>query len=180
MLAALPHRRLSRNAARGEAGSGTAIGVAIMFPVLMLLIMVLHGITSATRAEQSLQVAADRAARTASLCCQHVGPAQDAVEEGVALLAAPGRNTRLNCANDVAGDVSVEFIDVQGRVIPELDSHGAPNHVPAGGYVTVRVACQLSPSPAGVSSLFGSNFTRSAIGTAVVDPYRHRHLRIVP
>ena len=42
-------------------GSGTAIGVAILFPVLMLFIMAIDSMTSVSRSGEVVQTAADRA-----------------------------------------------------------------------------------------------------------------------
>ena len=156
---------------RDEAGSGTAIGVAIMFPALMLVIMVLHAITLATRTEQALQAVADRAAHTASLCCMNVAGARDTAMQTVGAHARGLPTGRLDCANDVANGTSVEFIDVAGAQVPD----GEP--VPAGGTVIVRVVCQLPARVGGGISPLRGDVERSAIGMATIDPYRHRHTR---
>jgi hypothetical protein len=166
-----------------EAGSGTAIGVAIMFPMLMLVIMVLHAITSATRTEQALQAVADRAAHAASLCCVNVEGARDTAEQTVGAHARGLPGSRLDCANNVADGtlVDVVFIDVAGA---EVTGRGQPSDppvpVPAGGTVVVRVECQLPARVGGSFSPLRGNVGRSAVGMATVDPYRHRYTRAQP
>lgn len=172
-------------AADRQAGSGTAIGVAVMFPMLMLVIVALHSITAATHAEQSLQAIADRAAHAASLCCDDVASARTAVEQGIEASAAGGESAGLGCINDTVGDASIEFWDVSGNAVAdhettELGHIDLPNPVPPGGTVTVRVVCQLPSSSVGVFSLPRGDVFRTAIGMATVDPYRHRHTGIAP
>lgn len=168
-------------AAGNESGSGTAIGVAIIFPLLLLVIVALQGIAFATRTEQALQVAADRAAHTASLCCLHVSDANRAAQLSITSQASPARLRRLECANDVAGDAIVHFRDVTSAEVPALDPvSGIPNIVPNGGLVSVYVSCRLPPERVGVSSLLGANATRSAIGFATLDPGRHRSMPVTP
>lgn len=167
---------------RDEAGSGTAIGVAIMFPALMLVIMVLHAITSATRTEQALQAVADRAAHAASLCCVNVAGARDTARQTVDAHARGLPTGRLDCANDVANGTSVEFIDVAGANAEMTDDDDPrprppPVPVPAGGTVIVRVVCQLPARVGGGFSPLRGDVERSAIGMATIDPYRHRHTR---
>ena len=146
-----------------------------MFPVLMLVIMALHAITSATRTEQALQAVADRAAHAASLCCVNVGPARGTARKTVAAHALAGPTRRLNCANEVGDDAEsgggtrVQFFDVAEA---EVTDNAEP--VPAGGTVIVRVVCQLPPSDAGGFSSGSADVERSAIGIATIDPYRHR------
>lgn len=170
---------------RNEAGSGTAIGVAIMFPALMLVIMVLHAITTATRTEQALQAVADRAAHAASLCCVNVAGARDTAMQTIEAHTRGLPTGRLDCANDAAanhtdgGGTTVTFIDVAGA---EVGEEGAPTTndrepVPAGGTVIVRVVCELPARVGGGFSPLRGNVERSAIGMATVDPYRHRHTR---
>lgn len=169
-----------RTSADDEAGSGTAIGVAIFFPVLMLVIMALQSITSATRTEQSLQAIADRAAHSASLCCLNVGAAQDTVEQNIVAASTGGPRARLDCVNDIAGNAAVLFTDVTGTRVPRLDAHGQANTVPAGGNVTVTLLCRLPPDRVGILSPWGAAATRSAVGVAAVDPGRHRSVPPTP
>ena len=149
-----------------------------MFPVLMLVIMALHAITSATRTEQALQAVADRAAHAASLCCVNVGPARLTARETVGAHAHGRPTGRLDCANDVGDDAEggggtrVQFFNVA-----EAEVTDDTEPVPAGGTVIVRVVCRLRPSAAGGFSPGGADVERSAIGIATIDPYRHRTQR---
>ncbi|WP_419915187.1 pilus assembly protein TadG-related protein [Candidatus Poriferisodalis sp.] len=162
---------------RNEAGSGTAIGVAIMFPALMLVIMVLHAITTATRTEQALQAVADRAAHAASLCCVNVAGARDTAEQTVEAHTRGLPIGRLDCANDAdPGRTDVSFFDVAGAEVRATVTDSDPP-VPAGGTVIVRVVCELPARVGGGLSPLRGNVERSAVGMATVDPYRHRHTR---
>ncbi len=122
---ARPKRRL-----RGQQGSGTAIGVAIIYPVLMAVIVALQAITDATRTEQSLQVAADRAAQTAALCCETIGHAAASAKESLAAaLSARGvacvdgtTGTRLS-RDSLQNEIDVVFYDVYGH--PRYDESGS-------------------------------------------------------
>ena len=64
---------LSSRRGRGEAGSGMVIGVAIIFPMLMFVIVALQMLSDSARIEQGIQSSANRAARTAALCCYYTG-----------------------------------------------------------------------------------------------------------
>ena len=84
-----PARRCSLGAAArrgsrrgGEGGSGTAVGAAMMFPALMLVIVLIQMLSDTTRAEQALQATANRAARVAALCCHRVDGAGGAAATG--------------------------------------------------------------------------------------------------
>ena len=158
----------------GEAGSGTAIGVAIIFPMLLLVIVVLHAITLATRSEQALQAIADRAAHTASLCCLRVDDAEATVREAVGAHARGLPTDRLECSNDVAADTLVEFRDVSFAVVPSPDAPDPDAVVPSGGRVAVRVTCELPRRQLAMPFLSPAAGSRTAIGIATVDPYRHR------
>lgn len=178
----------------GETGTGTAIGVAIIYPMLILVIVALHAIIEASRIEHTLQTAADRAARTASLCCAEVDDASDRA-----------RNTlrSLECANDAAADAEVSFYDAAGSaVVPvktlELragaDSHyvdedgnrvnepsleqisGTQPPMPPSGRVQVQVTCTLPTSLWGRMIAGPAGVQRNAIGLAIVDPFRSRAL----
>ena len=140
-----------------------------MFPMLMLVIMALHAITSATRTEQALQAVADRAAHAASLCCVNVDDAHDTARKTVGAHTGGRPGTSLDCANDVAEDATVTFADVRDRTVEP------PDPVPGGGYVTVFLRCQLPAGAGGVFPGVATGVTRSAVGVASVDPYRHRH-----
>ncbi|MXZ52388.1 MAG: hypothetical protein F4Z34_04285 [Acidimicrobiaceae bacterium] len=161
------HRRL------GEAGSGMVIGVAIMFPMLVVVIMVLQVVADSSRIEQALQATANRTARTASLCCHNTGDQNGA--EAVAkasLQAAQADNAynRVRCNNDLADDSDVVFQDVDGGIVtPDPDTA-----VPPGGTVHVFLTCAVPPQLLGgfVLPLFDTK--RTVVGTATIDPFRHR------
>ncbi len=103
--------------------------MAIIYPVLMAVIVALQAITDATRTEQSLQVAADRAAQTAALCCETIGHAAASAKESLAAaLSARG----VACVDDTTGlrltadeledEVDVVFYDRYGN--PRYDAQG--------------------------------------------------------
>lgn len=101
----------------GETGSGTAIGVAIIYPILMLVIMALAGLTQSSRAEQAVQAAANHAAVTASICCLYAGGplgAAPTVEANLAAVQDGWRHSNVHCRNDVAADSETTFIDLGG------------------------------------------------------------------
>ena len=174
-------RRLRRRPARAcQRGSGTAIGIAILFPMLLLVIMVIQAITFATRTEQALQAAADRAAHTAALCCLYVDDALAMAEQSLAVYARIGPGRRLDCANDVVGDAAIVFRDVASAEVPALDAGGGPNIVPSGGQAAVLVRCRLPVSRIGAFGFLGSNVDRNAIGIATLDPGRHRSTTVTP
>ncbi len=126
---ARPARRL-----RGQQGSGTAIGVAIIYPVLMAVIVALQAITDATRTEQSLQVAADRAAQTAALCCETIGHAAASAKESLAgalsargVACVDGAGMRLS-RDRLKDEIDVSFLDVYGNPRFDIDKiTGDPN-----------------------------------------------------
>ena len=161
-----------------ELGSGTAIGVAIIFPMLMLLIVCLQMLSEAARIEQSVQAAANRSARTASLCCYHTGGPGGAEEVARASLsAAETANTfnQVHCNNDYVGSSEVVFIDVNGNHVPnDPDAGGNYRAVPPGGTVHVFVTCRIPPQILGGYGIPGLDADRTAEGVATVDPYRFR------
>ena len=164
---------LTRGSGRGETGSGTAIGVAMMFPALMLVIVSLSMLTGSARIEQALQSAANRAARVASLCCHHTGGPNGAEEVVQAALTAAGSaaaTNRILCNNDLAGDSRVFFSDVNGvDVLVDADAV-----VPPGGTVLVHLTCKIPPEVLGGVGFPGLDVERTAIGVASVDPFRAR------
>lgn len=110
--------------ATGEAGSGTAIGVAIIFPMLMLVIVALAGLTRSSRTEQVLQAAADRAALAASVCCLHVGGpggAMQVVEANLATASRGWRHSDVACSNDIVAHSETAFFDVTGHELGPID-----------------------------------------------------------
>ncbi len=158
---------------RDQSGSGTAIGVAIIFPMLMLVIVSLQMLSDSARIEQGIQAAANRAARTASLCCHRTGGPDGAEQVAQASLrAAEGANVhnRILCNNDFVGSSEVVFIDVSGDRVPN-DGHTA---VPPGGTVAVFVTCRIPPRVLGGYGFAAFTAERTAMGVATVDPYRYR------
>ncbi len=161
---------LTRRARRDEAGSGTAIGVAILFPILMLVIVALQGLIEQSRIEQSIQAVAHRAARTASLCCHSTGDAADAARASLAAAERDIAHNRILCNNNLVGDARVVFLDVAGDEVPTA----ADGVVPPGGTVYVLVQCRLPPQWLGSYGLPGLDVEHQAWGIASVDPYRSR------
>ena len=161
-----------------ELGSGTAIGVAIIFPMLMLVIVSLQMLSESARIEQGIQAATNRAARTASLCCYHTGGPDGAEEVARASLrAAESANTynQILCNNDFVGSSEVIFIDVNGDHVPnDPDASGNYRAVPPGGTVHVFVTCRIPPQILGGFGIPGLVAERTAEGVATVDPYRYR------
>ena len=161
------HRRL------GEAGSGMVIGVAIMFPMLVVVIMVLQVVADSSRIEQALQATANRTARTASLCCHNTGGQNGAEAVAKASLeAAQADNAynRVRCNNDLAGDSAVVFQDVGGGIV----TPDPATAVPPGGTVHVFVTCAVPPQLLGGFVLPLFDAARTVVGTATIDPFRHR------
>ena len=158
---------------RSEIGSGTAIGVAMLFPVLMLLMIAISLLSESGSIDQALQNAANRAARTAALCCHYTGGTNGAEEVALAsLLAAEdaASSNRIFCNNDFIGDSRIVFLDVAGNdVLVDPDSP-----VPPGGTVYVYLTCRLPPEILGGFGFPGLDSRRRAEGVAVVDPYRAR------
>lgn len=173
---------------KDQRGSGTAIGVAIMFPMLMLVIVAIQALTESSRLEQAVQSSANRAARTASLCCYGTYDAGEAAAASLAAAADANASNRVHCNNDVVGDASVVFTGPGGADLPgaavefnnattgsRVDtSQGQDQPVPPGGTVYVFVRCVLPPQQLGAYGLPGLDVERRAVGTAAIDPYRHR------
>lgn len=153
-----------------QRGSGTAIGVAIMFPMLMLVIVAIQALTESSRLEQAVQSAANRAARTASLCCYHTDDAEMAAKASLAAAAGANAFNRVHCDNDIDDEASVVFAGPGG-----VDVAAAPDQpVPPGGTVYVFVRCVLPRQQLGAYGLPGVNAERRAVGAASIDPHRHR------
>ena len=158
------HRR------RGERGSGTAIGVAMMFPMLMLVIILIRIFSDSTRSEQALQAAANRAARAAALCCYQIDGNDGAVEvvrAGLKSVTNTAAGNRIFCTNDLAGDTNVVFIDVYGDAV-------TTGPVPPGGTVYVFLTCRVPPQVIGGFGIAALDAERLLVGTATVDPFRSR------
>lgn len=157
---------------RDEAGSGTAIGVAIMFVPLMGVIVALSMLSGSARVEQALQSTANRAARTASLCCHHTGEARDVVHAALAAAEQAAAGNRIVCNNDLVNDSRIRFINVEGNDVPIGTGDGRA--VPPGGYVRVVLTCRIPPEVLGGVGFPGLDVRRTAVGVASVDPYRSR------
>ncbi len=169
-------------------GSGTAIGVAVMFPMLMLVIVALQAITSATRTEQMLQAAVDRAAHSASMCCEL---AQDAIAMAESAISLAGRRL---CTNDVVDDSTISIVDAENNslesLLPTQDEIAAMRFaqwylyvtyggaqsqtVPVGGQVRVAMSCRLRPSQLGVTALPDAVVERRVVGVATIGPFHWR------
>ncbi len=155
---------------RDQTGSGTAIGVAIIFPALMGVIVLLSMLTGSARIEQSLQSTANRAARTAALCCHHTGAAEAVVHAALDAAERTATGNRIICSNDLVADSHVLFTDVEGNAV----SIEPESVVPPGGAVYVRVTCQVPPEALGGVAFPGLDVERRAVGVATVDPFRAR------
>ena len=176
-LRSRPARGLSGPAActspcwgRGEHGSGTAIGVAMMFPLLMLVIVLIQMLSDSTRSEQALQATANRAARTASLCCYRIDGADGAVatvRAGLENVTDAAAGNRIYCNNDMAGTARVVFIDVD-------DSEVTSGAVPPGGTAYVFLTCRIPPQVIGGFGLPFLDAERLLVGVATIDPFRSR------
>lgn len=97
----------------GEGGSGAAVGVAMMFPVLMLVIVLIQMPSDTTRAEQAPQATTNRAARVAALRCYQIDGAGGAATARAGLKRAtdaPADN-QTHCNNDLASDADVVSIE---------------------------------------------------------------------
>ncbi len=161
---------LSRRLGRDPTGSGTAIGVAILFPALMLVIVSLSMLTGSARIEQALQSTANRAARTASLCCHHTDGAQTVVHAALEAAESAAAANRILCNNDLVHDSTITFTNVIGNDVPIAEDAV----VPPGGTVRVYLTCRVPPEVLGGIGFPGLEVERRATGVASVDPYRAR------
>ena len=161
---------LSARCGRDDTGSGTAIGVAIMFVPLMGVIIALSMLGGSARVDQALQSVANRAARTASLCCHHTGDAEAVVHAALAAAERAAAGNRVVCNNNLVGDSRVRFTNVEGNDVPI----GAGEAVPPGGLVSVVLICRVPPEALGGVGLPGLQVVRRAVGVASIDPFRSR------
>lgn len=161
---------LSRRSDRDQAGSGTAIGVAIMFVPLMGVIVALSMLTGSARVEQVLQSTANRAARTASLCCHRTEGAEAVVHAALQAAERAAAGNRIVCTNDLVGESRISFTDVEGNDVPIE----AETVVPPGGTVSVLLTCRIPPEVLGGVGFPGLDVERRARGVASVDPFRAR------
>ena len=154
----------------GEGGSGTAIGVAMMFPMLMLVIILIQMLSDTTRSEQALQAVANRAARTAALCCYRVDGTDGAVavvRAGLESVTSAAAGNRIYCNNDLAGTARVVFIDVD-------DDEVTTGPVPPGGTAYVFLTCRIPPQIIGGFGIPALDAERLLVGAATIDPFRSR------
>lgn len=161
---------LTRIRCRTSSGSGTAIGVAMVFPMLMAVIVLLLIMSNSSRTEQALQSAANRAAQVASVCCPETPEAAAAAAASLEAATVHAGFNNVSCVNDLATTSVVAFTDVAGNDIPAEE--GVP--VPPGGVVTVRLLCLIPPESLGGVGMPGLEIRRGATGVAVIDPYRFR------
>ena len=165
-----PAARTDYHWGRGEHGSGTAIGVAMMFPMLMVVIILIQMLSDSTRSEQALQATANRAARTASLCCYRIDGADGAVatvRAGLESVTTTGARNRIFCNNDMAGTARVVFIDKAGAEVTS-------GPVPPGGTAYVFLTCRIPPQVIGGFGIPALDAERLLVGAATIDPFRSR------
>ena len=155
---------------RGEAGSGMTIGVAILFPMLVVTVMVLQVVADSARVEQALQATANRTAQTASLCCYHTDDAESVAQAGIAAAEQSNAYNRVRCNNNLVADSAVVFEGLNGDII-ESDPD---TPVPPAGLVHVYMTCTIPPLLLGGFVLGVFDAERTVVGTATIDPYRNR------
>lgn len=163
---------LSARCGRDETGSGTAIGVAIMFVPLMGVIVLLSMLTGSARVEQALQSTANRVARTASLCCHYTDHAATVVQTALDAAQGEAAGNRVVCNNILADDSRVVFINVEGDDV----SIGPEEAVPSGGRVEVEFTCEIPPEALGGVGFPGLQVERRVVGVASIDPFRSRSI----
>lgn len=142
----------------------------MMFPMLMLVIILIQMLSDSTRSEQALQAIANRAARTAALCCYRVDGTSGAVEvvrAGLASVTSAAAGNRVYCNNDMAGDARVVFSDVSGTEV-------TTGPVPPGGTVYVLLTCRVPPQVIGGFGIPSLDAERLLVGSATIDPFRSR------
>ena len=165
---------LSARCGRDETGSGTAIGVAIMFVPLMGVIVLLSMLTGSARVEQALQSTANRVARTASLCCHYTDHAATVVQTALDAAQGEAAVNRVVCDNVLARDSRsrVVFINVENHGVPI----GPEEAVPPGGRVEVEFTCEIPPEAFGGVGFPGLQVERRVVGVASIDPFRSRSI----
>lgn len=139
----------------------------------MLVIVALSLLSESGRIDQTLQNAANRAARYAALCCHHTGGpdgAEAVMRAGLAATEFGFSANRTFCNNDFVGDSRIAFVNVAGEGVP-IDGDEA---VPPGGTVYVFLTCRVPPENLGGFGFPGLDVRRRAEGVAVVDPFRAR------
>ena len=179
---------------RDEAGSGMTIAVAIVFPMLVMIVMVLQFVADSARIEQNLQATANRTAQTASLCCYRTGGAYKVARASIEAAAMASAYNRVRCNNNLVNDSTVVFEDVNGTIVKsfsdtdfrdnagnytQADADGGPtvpagDPVPPAGLVHVYLECSVPPQLLGNFALPIFDTKRTIVGTASIDPYRYR------
>ena len=142
----------------------------MMLPMLMMVIVLTQMLSDTTRSEQAPQAAANRAARTAALCCHRIdgaGGAAATVRAGLESVTSAAAGNRIYCNNDMAGDASVFFIDVSDNVA----TTGA---VPPGGTAHVLLTRRIPPQIIGGLGIPALDAERLLVGAAAIDPLRSR------
>ena len=153
-----------------DTGSGTAIAVAMLYPIFMLVIVAISLLAESGRIDQALQNAANRAARTAALCCHFTENAEQAARASLLAAEDAAASNRILCNNDFIGDSRIVFVDVVGEdVMITPDEPVRP-----GGAVYVFLSCRVPPRILGGVGLPGLDVMRRAEGVAIVSPYRAR------
>ena len=133
----------------------------------MAFIMVFDSMTAVSRAGEAVQSAADRAARTAALCCLYTDDAEQTARDSVDWLESAASRLDIGCRNDLSQSALVHFEDADGTVV------ASGEQVPKGGTVRVRLECDVSGRTLGSFAMLPV-VERSGVGTAAIDPYRYR------
>ena len=161
---------------RGEHGSGTATGAAMMLPMLMLVIVLTQMPSDTTRSEQAPQAAANRAARTAALCCYRIdgaGGAVATVRAGLESVTSAAAGNRIYCNNNMAGYADVVFIDA--------DDSEAAGAAPPGGTAHAFLTRRIPPQTIGGLGIPALDAERLLAGGHHRPlPLPHRHLTPTP
>jgi len=145
----------------------------MLFPILIFVMIAVSVLSESGRIDQTLQNAANRAARTAALCCRDTGGptgAEAVVRASLVAAEDAASANRILCNNDFVGDSRVAFVDLAGNDV--AIAAGTP--VPSGGTVHVFLTCRVPPEVLGGFGLPGLDVRRRAEGVAVIDPYRSR------
>ena len=164
--------------------------MAILFPILILVLIAISLLSGSGHIDQVLQSTADRTARTASLCCRHVGGANGAAAVTRAALMASedaAAANRIFCNNDLVGDSRGVYLDLEGNTVAvvngrdpavyDADGNVIPDDettVPPGGSVHLFLTCRVPPEVIGGFGFPGLDARRRVEGVAVIDPYRAR------
>ena len=135
-----------------------------------MVIILIQMLSDSTRSEQALQATANRAARTASLCCYRIDGADGAVatvRAGLESVTTTGARNRIFCNNDMAGTARVVFINVDGDEV-------TTGPVPPGGTAYVFLTCRIPPQIIGGFGIPALDAERLMVGAATIDPFRSR------